>query len=54
MSEGTRHRLYKISLAVVPVLVAYGYLAEAEAAVWVGLLGSIFSSGLAVKNTSAD
>ena len=52
MKQSTRAYLYRLSTAVVPVLVSYGMLSDEKAAVWVGLAGAVFSTGLAAVNTS--
>jgi hypothetical protein len=52
MSEATRAWLYRISIAVVPILVAYGVLESEDAAVWIGLAAAVFNSVLASANTS--
>lgn len=54
MNEATRHRIYKISVAVIPILVVYGLIAENAAPVWLGLLNAVFNSALAAVNTSSD
>lgn len=53
----TRRRLYRICTAVVPLLVAYGVLAESEAGLWVGLAGAVLAAGegtLAARHTPRD
>ena len=52
MNEPTRAWIYRILVAAVPVLIAYGVLDEATAAVWVGLAAAVLGIGLAVGNTS--
>jgi hypothetical protein len=51
-NEQTRGYLYRVGVAVVPVLTAYGLLNERDAVVWLGLLGSVLGIGLAAMNTS--
>lgn len=53
--EHVRAWLYRVATAVVPLLVAYGVIAESEAALWVGLAGAVLSAGegaLASRHTS--
>lgn len=55
MSEKTRAYIYRISVAALPVLVAYGVLAENQVAMWLGLAGAVLGVGtnaLASANTS--
>ena len=50
----TRRWLYGIAVAVVPLLVIYGVVAESDAALWIGLAGAVLGSGapaLAAANT---
>ena len=50
----TRRWIYRIAVAAVPQLVAYGVIAEAEAARWIGLAGAVLGTGvpaLAAANT---
>jgi len=52
MNEATRAWIYRILVAAVPVLIAYGVLDEATAAVWVAGAAAVLGIGLAVGNTS--
>ena len=52
MNEPTRAWIYRILVAADPVLIAYGVLDEATAAVWVGLAAAVLGIGLAVGKTS--
>lgn len=55
MSEAKRAWLYRISVGLIPLLVAYGVVAEGTAGLWLGLAGAILgagTSGLAAANTS--
>ena len=52
MNEHTRAYIYRVLLAVVPILTAYGVVEESKTAVIVGLIGAVFGNGLAVVNTS--
>ena len=50
----TRRWVYGIAVAAVPLLVAYGVIAESDAALWVGLAGAVLGTGvpaLAAANT---
>ncbi len=42
--------VYRVLVA--PVLIAYGVLDEATAAVWIGLAAAVLGVGLAAVNTS--
>jgi hypothetical protein len=52
MSEQVRGWIYRVAVAAVPLLTAYGVINEAQAALWLGALGSLFGFGLAAMNTS--
>ena len=55
MDERTRAYLYRIGTALIPLLIVYGVVSEAEAALWVGVLGAVLAAGegaLATKHTS--
>lgn len=54
MKESTRAHLYRISNATIPILVAYGVIAEQHAAVWLGLANALFATVLATVNTSTE
>lgn len=43
--EHVRAWLYRVATAVVPLLVAYGVVAESEAALWIGLAGAVLAAG---------
>lgn len=47
-----RAYFYRIVTPVTSLLVAYGTIEEAKAALWAGLAGVILTGGLAVANTS--
>lgn len=50
----TRRWIYGIAVAAVPLLVAYGVVAESDAALWIGLAGAVLGGGvpaLATANT---
>ena len=44
--------IYRISLAVIPLLVVYGVIEETDVALWAALAGALLNSGLATANTS--
>lgn len=48
MSEATRAWIYRVCVAVVPLLVAYGLVGEGEAALWVGVAGAALGLSQAV------
>ena len=52
LSEQTRAWIYRIEVAVVPLLIAHGIVNESTAALWVSLISAVFGLGLAVRNTS--
>lgn len=52
MNEATRAYLYRIVLALIPILTAYGVLESADAALYVALAAAVLSTGLAVGNTT--
>lgn len=52
--ESVRAYIYRVSLAVIPLLTAYGLLADETAALIVGLAGAVFNAGLATANTSTE
>ena len=53
-SERKRAYAYRIGVAVVPLLVAYGAINERDAALWLGLLGAVLGLGMAAMNTSTE
>jgi len=52
MTESTRAYFYRVAVAAIPVLTVYGVATEEVGAVWLGLIGAVLSTGLAVANTS--
>ena len=48
-----RKWLYGISLAVVPLLVAYGTIEKDDAPLWIALAGSILAPSLALAHLPA-
>ena len=51
-NETTRAYIYRVLVALVPILVFYGALDESQVAVWLGLASSVLGFGLASANTS--
>lgn len=51
-SEATRAWIYRILLAVQPLIVAYGVTTSEQAALWVAVVGAVLATGLASANTS--
>jgi hypothetical protein len=54
LPEYRRAWLYRVLLAVVPILIAYGAVKEADAALWVALAGAVLGTGTASAHTSTD
>jgi hypothetical protein len=53
-SQNTRAYIYRVAVAVMPLLILYGVISEQAAALWVGVLAAVLSVGsssLAAKNT---
>lgn len=53
--ERTRAYLYRIAIAVMPILIMYGVVSEQEAAVWIGVVAALLSisaNTMAAKNTT--
>ena len=51
-NEATRAYIYRVLVALVPVLVAYGILDSRQVSVWLGLAAAVLGFGLASANTS--
>ena len=51
-NEATRAYIYRVLVALVPVLVAYGILDSRQVSVWLGLAVTVLGFGLASANTS--
>jgi len=49
-----RKWIYTVCLALIPLAVAYGWLEDEMAPLWVALLAAILSPGLALMNMKAD
>lgn len=54
MNEAVRAYIYRILLAIQPIVVAYSVVTEEQAVLWVGLGSAVLSAGLATLNTSTD
>lgn len=54
MSEATRGWIYRVALVAIPLLVGYGILDDATAALWVAAAGALLTHGLAAVNTSVS
>ena len=52
LTEPTRAWLYRVSLAVIPLLAVYGIIDESAVAGWAALAVAMFNTGLATVNTS--
>ena len=52
--EATRAYIYRISLVVIPLLIAFGVVQKEDAALWVALAGAVLNTGLATANTSTS
>ena len=52
LNETTRAWIYRVLLAVQPLVVAYGLLNEQLAALWVSVIAAVLGTGLATLNTS--
>lgn len=54
MKEATRAYLYRIALAVLPLLTLWGVVSDQEGPLVIALVAAILGVGLAAKNTSTD
>lgn len=54
VSEATRAYIYRILLALQPLVVFYGLATDQEAALWVGVISAVVGTGLASMNTSTS
>lgn len=54
LSAKTRTWIYSILLTVQPLAVAYGFVNDTTAALWVNLAAAVLSTGLAVSNITPD
>ena len=44
-SPGSRLRIYEISAAAAPILVAYGIIAQDKVGLWLALVGALVGTG---------
>ena len=54
LSRQGRKWLYGISLAVIPLLVAYGVIEKTDAPLWVALVGSVLAPTLALTHLTPE
>jgi hypothetical protein len=54
MNEATRAWVYRVLLALQPLVVAYGYATEEQTILWVGVASAVLGTGLATLNTSTS
>jgi hypothetical protein len=52
LNEETRAWIYRVLLALQPVVVAYSLATEEQAALWLGVASAVLGAGLATANTS--
>lgn len=52
MNEATRAYVYRVLLALQPLVLFYGIASESEVALWLGVISAALGLGLATKNTS--
>lgn len=53
-SASNRKLLYRISLALIPLLVFYGVISQDAAPLWVALVGSLLVPSLALAHITPD
>lgn len=51
-NEAVRARIYRLLLALQPLVVAYGLASSERAALWVAVISAVLGTGLATANTS--
>lgn len=49
-----RKWVYRVALALIPIAVAYGWLQDEMAPLWVALIAAILAPGLALANITPD
>ena len=52
LNEPRRAYLYRVSLAVIPLLSIYGIVADNTLTLWAGIVAAVLNVGLATANTS--
>jgi hypothetical protein len=53
-NESTRAYIYRVLIALVPILTAYGYVDSKQAPMILGLGAAVFGFGLASANTKTN
>jgi len=53
-TEKTRAYLYRVSVGVLPLLVAYGVVSAQDAPLWLAAAGAVLNTALAAANTSTE
>ena len=51
-NEATRAWIYRVVTAALPLLTAYGIVAEEKVPLIVGLVAAVLSTGMAARNTT--
>ena len=51
-NEATRAYIYRVLVALVPILVGFGVVDSRQVSVWLGLAAAVLGFGLASANTS--
>ena len=51
-NQAVRQWLYGIVTALVPILIAYGVIESADAAIWVALAAAVLGTGTALTHTN--
>lgn len=54
LSERTRAYVYRIALAAAVLATGYGWVTDAQAALWIPVIAAILGNGLATRHTSTD
>ncbi len=54
MTESTRAYIYRVLLALQPIVVAYGVVSDTQAVLWLSVASAVLGTGLATLNTSTD
>lgn len=52
MKESTRAYIYRVLVALQPVVVSYSLVTENQSVLWLSVASAVLGTGLAVKNTS--
>ncbi len=51
-NQATRAWIYRVLVAVQPIVVAYGLASSEQAAMWAAVITAVLGAGLATANTS--